>query len=62
MFDESGKKRDAKSKSNLKNALKVEMSSRNVHIDAASLDGCAVLWIVHCPTGGTVQDFLDNFQ
>jgi hypothetical protein len=64
MFDESGKMRDAKSKSNLKNALKVEASSRNVHIDAAFLDGCAVLWTVHWPTGGTVQDlfFLETFE
>ena len=62
MFDDSGQMRDAKSKSNLKNALKVEVSGRNANIDATFLDGCAVLWVVPWPAGGTIQDFSKQFQ
>ncbi|KAG1656753.1 hypothetical protein GQR58_023745 [Nymphon striatum] len=45
MFDENGTTRDAKSKSNLKNALKVESSRRLADRDGQTvyLDGCAVL-------------------
>ena len=62
MFNDSGDMRDAKTKANLKNALKVETSVRNMKIETAFLDGCAVLWVVPWPTNGTVQDFLDNFR
>ncbi|KAG1655292.1 hypothetical protein GQR58_024612 [Nymphon striatum] len=45
MFDENGITRDAKSKSNLKNALKVESSRRLADRDGQTvyLNGCAVL-------------------
>ena len=62
MFDESGAMRVAKTKSVLKNKLKVEVPRRHTHIDASFLDGCAVLWVVPWPTGGTVQEFLNNFR
>ena len=64
MFDESGHMREAKTKSNLKNALKVDTSSRSAEkdVDAVFLDGCAVLWVVSWPTAGTVQDYLDRFR
>ena len=61
MFNDSGDMRDAKTKANLKNAPKVQTSVRNMKIETAFLDRCAVLWIVPWPTNGTVQDFLDNF-
>ena len=64
MFDENGNMRDAKTKSNLKNALKVEVSRRLAEQDvqATFLDGCAVLWIVPWPTPGTVHDYLVRFR
>ena len=52
----------AKTKSVLKNDLKVEVARRHAAVDASFLDGCAVLWVVPWPTGGIVQDFLDNFR
>ncbi|KAK5922319.1 hypothetical protein CgunFtcFv8_019592 [Champsocephalus gunnari] len=63
MFDDSGHMKEAKTKSTLKNALKVEVSSRHADVTASFLDGCAVMWVVSWPTGGgTVQDFLNNFH
>ena len=62
MFDESGHMKDAKTKSNLKNALKVEISGRHANIDVSFLDGCAILWVVPWPSSGTVQNFLNNFR
>ena len=62
MFDDSGAMKVAKTKSVLKNDLKVEVARRHAAVDASFLDGCAVLWVVSWPTGGIVQDFLDNFR
>ena len=64
MFDENGNMRDAKTKSFLKNALKVEVSRRPAEQDvqATFLDGCAVLWVVPWPTSGTVHDYLVWFR
>ena len=64
MCDENGNMRDAKAKSNLKNALKVEVSRRLAEQDvqATFLDGCAVLWVVPWPTSGTVHDYLVQFR
>ena len=56
--------REAKTKANLKNAIKVEVSIRDAEndVDALFLDGCAVLWVVLWPTYGTVQDYMDRFR
>ena len=62
MFDDRGAMKVAKTKSVLKNDLKVEVARRHAAVDASFLDGCAVLWVVPWPTGGIVQDFLDNFR
>ena len=64
MFDENGNVRYAKTKSNLKNALKVEVSRRPAEQDvqATFLDGCAVLWVVPWPKSGTVHDYLVRFR
>lgn len=64
MFDPNGHMREAKTKSNLKNAIKVEVPSRHAEqgIGASFLDGCAVLWVVAWPATGTVQDYLDRFR
>ena len=63
MFRSSGKMRIASGKSSLKNKLKVEVSSRlsTQDSDAVILDGCAILWCVHWPCNGSVQDYVDNF-
>ena len=52
--------RDAKTKSTLRNALKVEVLRRLVEQDvqATFLDRCAVLWVVPWPTSGTVHGYL----
>ena len=62
MFDDSGAMKVAKTKAVLKNTLKVEMERRHAEVDATFFEGCAVLWVVPWPTGGTVQDFLNNVR
>ena len=64
MFDENGNMRDAKAKSHLKNALKMEVLRRLAEQDvqATFIDGCAVLWVVPWPTSGTVHDYLVRFR
>ena len=59
--DEHGM-REAKTKSKLTNALKVEVSSRAFSPDGIFIDGCAFVWTVHWPKKGTIQDYLDNFR
>ena len=62
LFDESGAMR-AQSKAVLKTKLQVEQSSRIQGVpDAIILDGCAMLWTVHWPTSGTVEDYVINFM
>ncbi len=64
MFDEHGHMREAKNKSQLKNSLQVESSSRlaGKDVNAIVLDGCAVLWVVPWPTVGNVKDYLEKFR
>ena len=64
MFNENGNMRDAKTKSNHKNALKVEVSRwlAEQDVQAKFFDGCAVLWVVSWPTSGTVHDYLLRFR
>ena len=58
MCDENGNMRDAKTKSNLKTSLKVDVSRRPAEQDvqATFLDGCAVLWVVPWPI--SVHDYI----
>ena len=58
MFDKNGNMRDSKAKSNLKNALKMEVSRllAEQDVQATFLDGCALLWVVPWPTYGTLHD------
>ena len=61
LFDESGAMR-AQSKAVLKKKLQVEQSSRIQGVpEAVIIDGCAMLWTVHWPTSGTVEDYVVNF-
>ena len=64
MVDENGNMKDAKTKSNLKNALKMEVSRRLAEQDVQTmfLDGVAVLWVVPWPTSGTLHDYLVRFR
>lgn len=43
MLDDNGNMKIAKTKSSLKNDLKVEVTVKNAHVDVTFLDGCAVL-------------------
>ena len=62
MFSESGEMRIPTTKSALKRALQVEVSSRlALQPDATIIDGCAILWVFHWPNRGNVQDFVHNF-
>ena len=61
MFDDTGNMKDAKKNADLKNTLKIEVSGRHRHYEVPFLDGCAVLWVMPWPSGGTVQDYLNNF-
>ena len=47
----------------LKTKLQVEQSNR-IHgpSDAVIIDGCVMLWTVHWPTNGVVQDYVVNFM
>ena len=59
LFKDTGEGRYPTSKADLKNALKVEVSTRNISPDAIVIDGCAMLHsAVHWPKGGKVDDFL----
>ena len=62
MFDEKGEMRIAKTKSILKNNLQVEISTRlDPQPEVTIFDGSAILWVIHWPNSGIVQDFVDNF-
>ena len=61
IFEESGYLRFTKSKSVLKNKLKVEVSSRNIKPDAVVIDGGGMLYsAVHWPKEGLVREFVDG--
>ena len=64
MFDASGMMRICKSKSNFKNHLLKETSSRCAvsSVAATVLDGSAVLWVVHWLAKGVVADYVENFK
>ena len=54
--------RITKTKSVLKRKLQVEQSSRTLQQpEVVIIDGCAILWIIHWPSQGTVQDFVNGF-
>jgi hypothetical protein len=62
MFKDNGDMRITTSKATLKTKLKVEQSFITFQqANATIIDGCAALWVVHWPTQGTVQTYLDGF-
>ena len=64
MFEDSGTMRLCKGKSDLKNRLAKEASSRCSISSVTSivLDGSAILWVVHWPAKGVIADFVINFK
>ena len=70
LFNDAGEMRICKSKADLKNKTKVEVSARGKgteHTPYVVLDGCALLWIPKWPASGvtqqaTVDDFVNKFQ
>ena len=63
MFGDDGEMRITKSKSTLKQKLKVEHSARLFHPpEGTIIDGCAILWTINWPVNGTLQDFINNYK
>ena len=63
MFKESGEMRIATGKSSLKKKLRVTVSScQSQDSEVTIFDGCALLWCVHWPCKGTLQEYIDNFR
>ena len=60
LFEDSGEMRTPKAKSTLKRKLQVDAESVGVRT-CVILDGCAILWVIHWPTTGTVADYVKNF-
>jgi len=56
LFDEHGHMR-SQAKSSLKKKLEVDAHAP----DAVIIDGCALLWAVHWPVSGCIENFLDYF-
>ena len=62
LFDDNGNMRPATSKSVMKQKLQVTQSVRaSTKPDVIIMDGSAILWCIHWPTSGTVQDFVDSY-
>jgi hypothetical protein len=62
IFQDNGSMRAAARKFILKDKLKVEQSARTIRKpEITIMDGCAILWIIHWPSQGIVQDFIDGF-
>ena len=63
LFKDTGEGGYPTSKAALKNALKVEVSTRTIVPDAIITDGCAMVHsAIHWPKGGKVKDFLADVQ
>ena len=57
LFKDTSERRCPTSKADLKNALKVEASLRNIIPEATLIDGCAMMYrILHWPKAGKVSD------
>ena len=62
LFDESGDMR-IQAKAALTATLQVEVSMRLTRYpDAIIIDGCALLWSIHWPVSGTVEDYAVNLM
>jgi len=62
IFDENGNMRIPKAKCVLRKKLQVEVSNRcTMNPNVIILDGCAIMWALHWPVNGTVNDFISGF-
>ena len=61
LFDGNGLMRDSKGKSALKNALQVEICTRQPKSDVVIIDGCALFWHISWPLNGLVKDLATSF-
>lgn len=62
MFDDNGDMRIATSKSILKKKLQITQPTRSAEKpDTIVVDGCAILWCIHWPKTGTIQNYLNGF-
>ncbi|KAG0712796.1 hypothetical protein GWK47_017680 [Chionoecetes opilio] len=62
LFDENGDMR-SQNKAMLKTKLQVQVSNRHIeNPDGILIDGCALLWVIHWPSKGTVEDLTKNFM
>lgn len=64
MFTDLGEMRICKSKSNMKKAFQVTVSDRRpVNSDTTIIiDGSALMWCVHWPEKGSVQDYINEIK
>ena len=43
--------------------MQIDVSVRPLSVpQAIIIDGCAILWVIHWPSNGTVQDFVNSFS
>ena len=62
MFTANGM-RICKAKANLKRKLQAEVSQYDVGVESHTvIDGSALLWTIHWPEDGTVDDFVQNVK
>ena len=63
LFKDTGEPRYPKNKANLKNKLKVKVSSRCTTPNALFIDGCTALYsAIHWPKGGKVSDLIEALR
>lgn len=63
LFTDDGNLRPATAKSKLKKAIEVEQSLRiTPDPQVLVLDGCAILWTLHWPVPGTVEDLITAME
>ena len=64
MFTDMGDMKICTDKSVLKEMLQSTVSTRNLetHISCNVIDGSAVLYFIHWPVNGMLQDYVNNFK
>ena len=64
MFSKTGDMKICTAKSDLKKVLQSTVSTRHLEtqISCNVIDGSAVLYVIHWPVNGTLQDYVTNFK
>ena len=60
-FNENGDMRLNKQRSEFKNVLKTEVSNRHIITEAVVINGNEVLWSLHWPLEGIVEDLVEVY-